>query len=36
MLLQIMKENSFDGSVAEYFEHLRKNERKKYYDHDGV
>ena len=31
-----MKENGFDGTLAEYFVHLRQNEREKYYDHDEV
>ena len=31
-----MRENGFNGTLAEYFLHLKENERAKYYDHDEV
>ena len=31
-----MRENGFIGTLAEYFAHLKQNERENYYDHDEV
>ena len=35
-LLQIIKDNGFTGTIAEFTEHLKTNERAKYYNKTEV